>query len=501
MWAVMNSIVNGVKDKTGQSIINGRWQYLIRDEVWYERIRQTSWKVMVLDRLYRVLEDVRRAISNAGLILDEKGDEPRVSTPSGSWRTDNSKAAGPANDADALAGEADAIVKITFEYIGRAVHSLTPPHRWWRRWWDRLCKESLTPAYLNLHAAETSRVLLLSGDQFMAILPSIRQRAAAYLPIGDPRRVALGRIPDPTAVPPEALPHLRYDLIGAVTGASVKLQAPALPTGQHQPERGIRRKRMKLLSRRRAVGHADAARTGRTGRTGEADGLAQNQAGSLAPDQAVGIIRLRGMLGRDQQIAAEALGEACKAEDLQQLQVKRFRNVLWGTFAGLFLLLVFMGVVASLRPAFFPLCLQEQGKPTGTLICPGGGHTPIAADLPLILGLGALGASLAVATSLAGQKVAVGVRYSLDVAQGFVKLAFGAITAVLGILFLSTQAGDVTGILGTQQGLLTAAAVFGYAQQIFTRLIDRRANSLLSAASPATPAANQNPSSQIQGTP
>jgi hypothetical protein len=61
---------------------------------------------------------------------------------------------------------------------------------------------------------------------------------------------------------------------------------------------------------------------------------------------------------------------------------------------------------------------------------------------------------------------------------------------VLGILILSTaQMGEIPGILGTQAGVLTAAAVFGYAQQIFTRLIDQRANSLLSAASPDTPAA------------
>ncbi len=496
----MSSIAHGGKDEPGQSPSNGkRWQCLM-DEGWYDRIRQTPWKIMVLDRLYRVLEDVRRAISNAGLILDETGDEPQVSTLPGCSRAGRAKTAGPPNDPAALAEEADAIVKVTFQHIARAVQSLTPPDgRWWRRWWDRLSRESQMPAYFNLHSAETSRVLLLSGDQLMAILPSIRQRAASYLPADDPRRVALGGIPDLTAPVPQTLTRLRNDIIGAVTGTDAKPQAPALPTGQHQAERGIGWKRMRLLSRRRAAWHAYA---GGAGRTGNADGLAQDQTGSMARDQAVGMTGLTDMLGRDQQIAAEALGEACKSEDLQQLQVKRFRSVLWGTFVGLFALLVLMGVVASLRPAFFPLCLQEQGKPTGTLICPGGSHAPIAADLPLILGLGALGASLAVAMSLAGQKVAVGVRYSLAVAQGFVKLAFGAITAVLGILLLSTQAGVVTGILGTQQGLLTAAAVFGYAQQIFTRLIDRRANSLLSAASPATPTANQDPgSSQVSGTP
>jgi hypothetical protein len=112
MLAGMNSIDHGIKNKTGQSLTNRkRWRLLIRDEEWYELIRQTPWKVAVLDRLDRVPED----------------------------------------------------------------------------------------AYFNLHSAETSRVLLLRMDQLMAVLPSIRQRAATYLPIDDPRRVALGGMTDLSA--------------------------------------------------------------------------------------------------------------------------------------------------------------------------------------------------------------------------------------------------------------------------------------------------------------
>jgi len=80
----------------------------------------------------------------------------------------------------------------------------------------------------------------------------------------------------------------------------------------------------------------------------------------------------------------------------------------------------------------------------------------------------------------------VGVRYSLSVAQGLLKIPFGAITALLGIILVSTQS-SVSGLLGSQAGLITAAVVFGYSQQLFTRLIDRQATGLLKAASPATP--------------
>jgi hypothetical protein len=87
---------------------------------------------------------------------------------------------------------------------------------------------------------------------------------------------------------------------------------------------------------------------------------------------------------------------------------------------------------------------------------------------------------------LSGLKPA-GVRYALPVAQGLLKIPFGAITAMLGIILLSTQT-SLAGILGSQAGLLTTAAVFDYSQQLFTRLIDQQCNDLLSAASSTTKA-------------
>jgi hypothetical protein len=95
---------------------------------------------------------------------------------------------------------------------------------------------------------------------------------------------------------------------------------------------------------------------------------------------------------------------------------------------------------------------------------------------------------LSVALNLADLKPA-GVRFSLTVAQGMNKIVLGAIIAVLGIIVLRTVT-NAPGFLGTQPGLLTTAVVFGYSQQLFTRLIDRQASQLTNAASPATPAAH-----------
>ena len=384
--------------------------------------------------------------------------------------------------------EAQAVVRTTFDYIDKAGQSLTPRSVWCRPW-DALSRESLMPAYINLHAAETSRVLLLSADQLMAALPSIRQRVNAFLPIEDPRRIALSGVPDLTAARPQTLTRVQDEIIRGVsaawTNAQAALTAPpaeslhrAWPGPSADPVTG--RNEAEAAGVTQTVGQTPAVGNGQTA----APALARTG------EQPISITKLTDILGRDQQIAAEAMGDACKAEDQQQFQVSRFRRLLLGTSAALFIVVVFMGIVGNIKPGYFPVCLAEQSV-KGTMICPTGGHSPSGNDLALILGMGAIGAALAVGTSLAKQKVVVGVRYSLSVAQGLVKVAFGALTAVLGLIILGTQTSDVPGILGTQAGLLTAAVVFGYSQELFTRVIDRQATSLLNAASPSTPPTGQ----------
>jgi hypothetical protein len=80
-----------------------------------------------------------------------------------------------------------------------------------------------------------------------------------------------------------------------------------------------------------------------------------------------------------------------------------------------------------------------------------------------------------------------GTRYSLSVAQAALKVALGGMFGFLGIIFL--QAGLVTFLqLKSQAQILSYAFIFGYSQQLLTRLIDKQATSLTSDASPTTPA-------------
>jgi hypothetical protein len=189
---------------------------------------------------------------------------------------------------------------------------------------------------------------------------------------------------------------------------------------------------------------------------------------------------------QDQEVASQVMNAACRAEDQQQLQVRHFRSVLHGAATALFVSAVVLWIVGSIYPVYFPLCWPVSGSHPATMICPAGSSAPSAADVPLVLGIGALGAALSAALNLAGLKTA-GVRFSLTVVQGLNKIVLSAITAVLGIIILRTVT-SAPDFLATQPGPLTTAVVFGYSQQVFTGVIDRQANAVLNAASPATPA-------------
>ncbi len=393
-------------------------------------IRRSWWKAAVWIRLREVEESVEQAIVAQGWRLGRSGGDRSIDA-----------SADQRPNAAATAAAAQAIVTTFREFVWAADDCLTAKTTRRSQLWDLITGDVLMTAFTSLHAAERHRILLLSGDQLMALLPSIRARSNAYLRESDPSRIALDGIPELTSPGHQALAGMQRQILSTVTLAA-NGQGRAGPSAVDAPA-------------------ADAQ-----------------------------VTQLTGMLGAHQQIAAEAFGAACAAEDMQQTQVRRFRGVLLGTFASLLVPVAALCVTAFMHPALLPMCLHTASAAKS--ICASGSIAPGSADLPLVLGLGAIGAALAVAKTLAGLNPS-GVRYSLSVAQGLLKVALGAITAMLGILLLKTQ--NLPGVLATQAGLLMAAVVFGYAQQLFTGFIDQRAASLMRAASPTTPPAGSSAAS------
>jgi hypothetical protein len=402
-------------------------------------IKRTPWKVDVNDRLLRVTEDIEVALRANGWKMsggpdwlsadDNPGDKQEPGGPVALEAVDGGQATPQMR-------QAEAVVSATVAYVDRTRATLRQSTQFWQRPWEWLTGGLLMSAYTSLHAAEANRILLLGSDQLAPLLPVIRQRAVKYLPADDPRLEAIQSLPDPTVPAHQALARVQGKLVQAVTTAH------AAAMGQPPP-----------------AGHPANA--------------------SAAPDP--DLLALTPMLGRDQEIAAMAMAEATHAEDQQQSEVRRFRGVLLGTFAGLIIVVALLAILGSVHPGYFPLCVRSQGAGGTTVTtCPTGGKSPGQADLAFIMAIGGIGAVLAVATSLVGLKP-TGVRYSLSVVQGLVKIPFGAITAMLGIIILSTQSN--IGVLATHAGLISTAVVFGYSQQLFTKLIDKRADDLLNQAS------------------
>jgi hypothetical protein len=87
--------------------------------------------------------------------------------------------------------------------------------------------------------------------------------------------------------------------------------------------------------------------------------------------------------------------------------------------------------------------------------------------------IGLTAAAVATATALRGIRGS-SEPYGLPVALATLKLPMGAVTAFLGLL--------------TSAQILAWALVFGYAQQLFTRLVDQQARSVLNTVRERKPA-------------
>src|SRR6185503_6621994 len=99
-------------------------------------------------------------------------------------------------------------------------------------------------------------------------------------------------------------------------------------------------------------------------------------------------------------------------------------------------------------------------------------------DLVVVELVGLTAAAVAAAAAIRGLKGS-SERYGLPVALAALKLPTGAITAFLGLLLMRGQFVPGLTALDTSAQILAWALVFGYAQQLFTRLVDQQGQTVL----------------------
>lgn len=187
----------------------------------------------------------------------------------------------------------------------------------------------------------------------------------------------------------------------------------------------------------------------------------------------------------------------------EQSAVRSFRNVLGVTTIVLTLLVLAVAVVGLVRPASIPLCFNPEAGAKELVVCPtgqsdlqpvadGAGAPPSGArdiddvtkdtvggaDLLTVEFIGLIAASVAAAAGLRRLRGST-LPFGLPVMLAAIKLPTGALTAFVGLLLMRGQFVPGLSALDSSAQILAWAALFGYSQQLFTRLVDQQAHSVL----------------------
>jgi hypothetical protein len=195
-----------------------------------------------------------------------------------------------------------------------------------------------------------------------------------------------------------------------------------------------------------------------------------------------------------------AVRGASSAALREQLRVRSFRNVVVATAVFMTLLAVGVAVMGFLSPTTIPLCFEPEKSGQTVVVCPtaqspllptGDQAGPAApdvddavrrtaapVDLFVVEAVGLAAAAVAAAAAIRGIRGS-SEPYGLPVALAALKLPTGAMTAFLGLLLMRGQFVPGLTALDTSAQILAWALLFGYGQQLFTRLVDQQAHTVL----------------------
>jgi hypothetical protein len=191
----------------------------------------------------------------------------------------------------------------------------------------------------------------------------------------------------------------------------------------------------------------------------------------------------------------------------EHVRLRSFRNVVVVTTILMALLSIGVALTGFLRPTLIPLCFAPQESGQAIVVCPTAQSAPFSTtqepgtspqqpgtqaqdiddaikqtasrqDLIVVELVGLTAAAIATAAAIRRIKGS-SERYGLPVALAALKLPTGAITAFLGLLLMRGQFVPGLSALDTSAQILAWALVFGYAQQLFTRLVDQQGQTVL----------------------
>ena len=105
---------------------------------------------------------------------------------------------------------------------------------------------------------------------------------------------------------------------------------------------------------------------------------------------------------------------------------------------------------------------------------------PRSGDVPIVALMGLLGGALSATFGI--QKLrGTSTPYAIPVALSSMKLPAGALTAIVGLVLVHGEFVPGLSELDSQGQILAYAVVLGVAQHLFTRFVDRRAETVLNS--------------------
>lgn len=199
-------------------------------------------------------------------------------------------------------------------------------------------------------------------------------------------------------------------------------------------------------------------------------------------------------LRREYVAALTWVNDAC---DKNFTRVRSFRNVVLAASIGLALVAIGLGVIGAVNPRTLPLCFDAgmltiedargDGGPIGQTVCPTGARRgPTGGDVPLVLVVGLAAGAFAGALAVRNMR-GTSTPYCVPVAIAWLKLPAGALTALFGTLMLRGAFIPGLSALDTQGQIIAYSVVFGYAQEIFTRMVDNQAHAVLDRSPSSEP--------------
>jgi hypothetical protein len=202
----------------------------------------------------------------------------------------------------------------------------------------------------------------------------------------------------------------------------------------------------------------------------------------------------------DRDSIVTAVRGATSAGRREITRVRSFRNVLYVAAVMLTAVSVLMALIGRSDPNALPICFAPDSK----VVCPTAenplppsaasqGQPSAAAqrdiddvtrettspwDIFIVELVGLIAASVAAAAALRNIR-GTSTPYSLPVALALLKLPTGALTALLGLLLMRGNFVPGLTALDSSAQIIAWAIVFGYAQQLLTRLVDQQAHTVL----------------------